>query len=134
MNAVTWLRVARGYAFAVGAMDFLTGLGLVTMPELTLGLMQAEAPGEEAWVFVRFLGAFVGAVGASYLWAARSGSGSLRTTLIVTLFFRGSAGTFAAGAVLTGHLGLVWLGVAVTDLGCVAAQLWWLRRGADGDA
>ena len=58
-------------------------------------------------VYLRFVGAFVFAVGISYLWALRrrrmSGNPALlRATLEITIIFRLSAGTFAAWAVLPG--------------------------------
>lgn len=121
------------YAVVVGAMDFLTGIGLVVTPALTLRLMGADVPDAAAWAFVRFVGVFVGAVGATYLWAARSEPVVLRTTLTVTFFFRAGAGIYAGVAVMTGQLGPAWLAVAATDLACVAAQSWLLNRGVGRD-
>ena len=67
MKKTVSLRVVRGYAGIVGAMDLATGLGLVAMPAFTLAQMGAAVPGAEALGYVRFSGVFVGAVGASYL-------------------------------------------------------------------
>lgn len=133
MTTQSLMRMARLYAAAVGSMDFLTGIGLVITPAVTLRLMGADVPDAAAWAFVRFVGVFVGAVGASYLWAARAAPAALRTTLTVTLFFRTGAGTYAGIAVMTGQLGPAWLAVAATDLACVAAQGWMLSRGVGRD-
>ena len=65
----TWL--ARRLALLAGALDFGSGLGLVALPAAMLPLMGLPVPGEEALAFVRFVGAFVAAVGACYLWALR---------------------------------------------------------------
>lgn len=127
-------RFARIYATAMGAMDFATGLGLVTLPTFTLGLMRVEPPATEAMTWVRFVGAFVGAVGASYLWAALSADGrGLRAMLGTTIIFRSAAGLYTGGAVLTGSLGSAWLAVTVTDLACVVVQSVLLARGVGRD-
>ena len=130
MNALKLMHVARGYTVIVGAMDALTGLALVVAPAVTLGLMGASAPGAEAMEYVRFIGAFVAAVGASYLWiAAGRAPAAFRAGLWVTLFFRLGAGGFALTAVLRGVFDAGWLIVGATDLGCVAVQAWFLAKG-----
>jgi hypothetical protein len=63
------LQGVRAYATLVGAMDLATGLALMTVPAWTLARMGAAVPGAEALGYVRFSGAFVAAVGASYLLA-----------------------------------------------------------------
>jgi hypothetical protein len=63
------LQGVRAYAALVGAMDLATGLALMTVPAWTLARMGAAVPGAEALGYVRFSGAFVAAVGASYLLA-----------------------------------------------------------------
>ena len=131
MKTIRW---AKGLALCAGAMDTATGLGLMFAPDLTLRAMQVAAPSAEALVFLRWVGAFVGAVGASYLVAlARGGAGTLRETLATTLLFRLAAGGYCAAAVLGGTLAPRWIVVAFTDLGLAAVQAWLLRRGGRDD-
>lgn len=128
-------RWVRGYAGVVGAMDATTGVALVVAPAFTLARMWAPVPGAEALVMVRLVGAFVAAVGTSYLWAlARGGAARLRTVLEVTLLARAAAGSFCVVAVAAGELAPAWLIVAATDLGCAGLQAWILRRGWSEDA
>ena len=128
------LKLARGLAVVAGAMDAATGAGLVLLPEWTLGCMGVGTPGAEALVFLRWVGAFVGAVGIAYLAAlARGGAARLREVFVTTLLFRAAAGGFCAAAVLGGALEPRWITVAFTDGALVAAQLWLLRRGGWAD-
>lgn len=118
----------RRFAWAAGVMDLATGAGLIVAPGWTLGWMGVETPGAEALVFLRWVGAFVGAVGASYLMAAaRRSEGHLREALSLTLLFRLAAGGYCAAAVLGGALSLPWIVVAVTDLSLAGLQAYWLR-------
>lgn len=129
MNNEKLLRFARWFAVAAGGGDFLTGVGLVAAPTLTLGAMGVAVPGAEALVFLRFVGAFVGAVGASY-WIALATRQPDRLWAVfrVTLVLRLSAGTFVLGAVATGALVWPWLSVTATDFLIAAVQLWLLGR------
>ena len=124
------LKLARGLAVVAGGMDFCTGIGLVATPATMLGLMGAKIPdGASADVFLRWVGAFVAAVGASYLMALICGGSSrLRTTLELTALFRFAAGLFSLCAIMSGELGLGWAGVPAGDLALVAAQIWLVRR------
>lgn len=125
-NRLKWIR--SGAALA-GAMDFLTGVALVFAPAPTLRLMQVAPPGAEAMVFLRWVGAFVGAVGASYLLAAWNGSETrLRAVLSLTVVFRLAAGGYSAAAIWAGWLSPAWASVPVTDLALVVVQLWLLGR------
>ena len=125
----TWL--ARRLALLAGALDFGSGLGLVALPAAMLPLMGLPVPGEEALTFVRFVGAFVAAVGACYLWALRRPGERLRVVLGATLWFRLAAGSYVLGAVLRGSLDASWLTVTAADYGLIVAQLWLLARGAE---
>lgn len=132
-------RIALGLSLGAGALDFGTGLGLVAAPALVLALMGVAPVGAEAETFLRWVGAFVGAVGASYLWAvwrwrASGNPALLRATLELTVIFRLAAGGFSAWALATGRLPLLWVSVPVTDFALAAAQVWLLRRGALGPA
>ena len=123
-------KMAVALAWAAGAMDLATGLGLVGLPAWTLTAMRVPVPGAEALVFVRFVGAFVGAVGATYLWAARRPAERLRIAFLATMWFRGSAAGYVAAAVLAGWLASGWVTVSATDGALVAAQAWLLAKGA----
>ena len=128
MNHPRWLQLARTLALLAGGMDALTGLGLVLAPALTLTCMLVPVPGPEALLYLRFIGVFVFAVGASYLVALRRGGPeSLRAVFRFTIPFRAGAGLFTGIAVLTRSLAPAWIGVAVTDLLLVALQVWLLR-------
>lgn len=131
-NTVT---LARWLALGAGAMDLLTGLGLVFMPTWVLPLMRVAVPAGDGLVFLRWVGAFVGAVGASYLLAVdRGGVDRLRSVLEFTIPFRLAAGGFSAAAVLLGWLPVMWASVPVTDLALVGVQVWLLNRGGWGAA
>lgn len=122
-------KIARYLALAAGLMDLSTGLGLVLLPALTLKLMLVAVPGPEALVFVRFVGAFVAAVGASYLWALNCPVERLRPVLGATMLFRLSAGSYTLVAVCLGTLSPAWLTVTAADFSLVALQSWLLSRG-----
>lgn len=141
--SVAWLGVGyfmkkRGWgqwmALGAGAMDLGTGVGLVLAPVWTLARMGVPAPGtNEAEWFMRFVGAFVGAVGATYLWAAAWPEERLRVTFGATIWLRGSAALFTGAAVALGPLAPAWLAVTATDGALVVAQAWWLTRKAGRD-
>lgn len=131
---MTTKRQAWWLALGAGSMDFATGLGLVFAPATALALMGAAAPGAEALVFLRWVGAFVGAVGASYLLAlARGGDARLRAVLEFTIVFRLAAGGFSAAALGLGWLPWVWASVPAADFALAGAQAWLLRREDFGD-
>ena len=122
--------IAVWLALAAGALDFATGVGLVARPALVLQLMGAAVPGEEALLYLRWVGAFVAAVGACYLWAlGRKDVTLLRHTLELTILFRIAAGLFSAWALATGQLPGAWGSVPVTDLVLAAGQAWLLKCG-----
>lgn len=124
------LRWARRLALGAGAMDFSTGLGLVFAPAFVLPLMHVAVPSGDGLVFLRWTGAFVGAVGASYLLAwMRGGRARLRAVLEFTIVFRLAAGGFSAVAIMLGWLSPAWVSVPAADLALVAAQAWLLTRG-----
>jgi hypothetical protein len=123
-QAAVWL------ALAAGGLDSSTGLALVFVPATVLGLMGAAVPGTEALIYLRWIGAFVTAVGFSYLWAlGRRDVARLRHTLELTIWFRLAAGLYSTWAVVTGRLPAAWSSVPVTDLVLAVAQAWLLRRG-----
>ena len=130
MTADSLLKVARTLAVAAGGLDFATGVGLVTLPAFTLARMGAPVPGEEALLYVRFVGVFVASVGATYLGAwALGGAARLRSVFGFTLPFRAGAGSFTGVAVAMGALGPAWLVVTATDLALAGVQSWLLAKG-----
>lgn len=132
MNAV---RLSRWLALFAGAMDFCTGLLLVGTPEFALRLMRVPGVSLAEAVYLRWVGAFVAAVGFVYLWALlRGGLPRLRFTLEFTLPFRFAAGVYSAWAVLTGRLAPGWTSVPLTDFALVAAQLALLKFLPSSDA
>jgi hypothetical protein len=114
-------------------MDAVTGTMLVFAPACTLKLMLIEqAPTEP--VYMRFIGAFVMAVGFSYLLplfesaAARRDArvcGVLETTMIIRL----TIGSFVAASVVSDGLDTAWLSVGISDLVLGSAQVFLLQRG-----
>lgn len=123
------LRLAQWFALIAGSMDLLTGVGLVFLPELTLRMMRADPVSAEALVFLQWVGAFVGSVGASYFWAlARGGEARLRTVFEITALCRLFVGLFSAWNILQGSLALVWISVPLTDLALAGAQVWLLKK------
>jgi len=122
-------RLARLFTLAAGLMDFMTGLGLVFFPAQLLPLMRVPVPTADSLVFFRFVGAFVAAVGATYLWAwSRRDTAHLRFVFAFTIPFRFAAGTYSAAAIFLNWLPPAWISVPLTDLALVAAQLWLLRQ------
>jgi hypothetical protein len=122
-------RIANILVPVVGCLDFFTGLGLTLVPKQILPLMRVPVPGEEALVYLRFVGVFVMAVGACYLWTLfRFGRERLRTMLELTLLFRLAAGIFSAAAITLNWLAPAWVSVPITDLALAAIQLWLVKK------
>jgi uncharacterized protein YjeT (DUF2065 family) len=120
-----------GWCALAGSLDALTGLLLVIAPAAVLRMLGAgELPDQP--VFLRFVGAFVGAVGLSYLYpfvlAPIRRAARLRVVLEVTALERLVVFAFTTTAIATGTLGARWASVPATDLLLAAAQLWLLRR------
>lgn len=119
------------YCLLVGLGETATGLLLLTAPLWTLHLMSVhEVPSEP--IYLRFIGAFVAAIGSTY-WIPRLLSSSelrrrRRTVLEVTTWERAVVGLFVLTAVLTGALGTAWCSVCLTDLGLAALQAVLLSR------
>jgi hypothetical protein len=91
-------------------------------------------PGAEALIYLRWVGAFVAAVGASYLIALVIGGGArLRAVFEFTIVFRLAAGVFSAVAIARGWLAPVWVSVPLADFALAAVQAWLLRKGVGRD-
>ncbi|MFT3783157.1 MAG: hypothetical protein QM790_14205 [Nibricoccus sp.] len=122
-------KLARVVALLAGTLDFCTGLGLVFAPKLLLPLMRVTTPGEDALIYLRFVGAFVAAVGGSYLWAlVRGGTERLRSTLELTIIFRLLAGGYSSAAIVMGWLPIAWSSVPLTDFTLVCLQFWLVKK------
>lgn len=132
------MKLPRGmalFAIAVGSCDAATGAALIALPLWTLRQMGVAALPAEP-VFVRWIGAFVLAVGLAYLYpfVLRAGGPRrrrerLRTIFEVTFLARALVAVVAGGAIASGHLERAWLGVPLFDAAVALAQLVLLRRG-----
>jgi len=123
-------QLARWLALGAGALDGAMGGGLLMGPAFTLQAMGLPVPGAEALLFVRFVGVFVAAVGATYLWAWWRPVERLRVVLGATIFFRVATGSYTGAAVLLGALPRAWGQVTLADSALIAAQAWLLAKGA----
>lgn len=131
MSSVTPTRLARWLLLATGVGDVGAGLALAFAPAAALAMAGLAAPGDEALVYLRWVGVFAGAVGVLYL---RGGSGArVREVLGSTLIFRAPVGVFVTVAVLRGWLAPVWAGVALINVGLVVVQAGLLAKGAGRD-
>jgi hypothetical protein len=122
-------RLARFFALAAGLLDFGSGVGLALAPAKVLPLLRMPAPTAEALVYLRFVGAFVTAVGVSYLLAlVLGGIGRLCAVFEFTLVFRFATGIFVAIAVARDWLAFPWASVIATDFALIGIQLWLLPK------
>lgn len=126
---MTTVRFARLLSLVAGLLDLGTGFGLVVLPAKILPLMHVSVPAGEALTYLRFVGAFVAAVGACYLWTLlRGGVLRLRGMLELTVLFRLSAGGFSAVAISLGLLSTSWSSVPATDFVLAAIQIWLVTK------
>jgi hypothetical protein len=124
-------RIGRWVLLGAGSLDFTSGLLLTLAPGFALPLMGVATPQGDGLIFLRWVGAFVWAVGASYLVALLvGGTARRRHVLEFTLPFRFAAGGFSAAAIGLGWLTPAWISVPLTDFALVLLQVWLLRRGA----
>jgi hypothetical protein len=113
------------YCLVVGAIDGATGVLLVWAPELTLGLMGITTVPPET-IFLRFIGAFVAAVGLLYwlpLLPPRTGYERRRVVLEATALVRTCVGCFVFAAIVSGSLEPSWFSVSAFDLALAATQV-----------
>lgn len=125
-------QVASAYTAVAGGMDAVTGPWLVFAPASALAAMGVEP--EDDLLFVSFVGAFVGAVGWTYLWALwrwrrRGDTEFLRAVWRITVLFRLAAGTFCLAQIATDSLDLGWASVPAADYLFAGIQIWLLRAG-----
>jgi hypothetical protein len=123
------------FCLAAGLMDASTGLALIAAPTFTLSLMGIGSMPAEP-IFLRWIGAFVLAVGLSYFLALRLEAGRLvttddqplATTLTISALVRSVIAVFVATSVAAGALEAMWSSVAVTDAAVAAIQIAILRK------
>lgn len=123
-------RWGRLYCLLAGACDAGTGAALMVAPAFTVGLM-GTGPAPAQAVYLRFVGAFVAAVGLAYLYPfllpPRRGrwAGVVEVTALVRLV----VAAFVGLAVAARALEPAWLTVTVVDAGLAVTQLGLLGRG-----
>jgi hypothetical protein len=122
-----------GYQLIAGISDTSTGVLLIAAPVFTVRMMGVSVP-YDATPFLSFIGAFVLAVGLSYLYGAllirrTGGVPRLEAVWLLTAIIRSSVAIFVLGAVMSRMLSPGWLTIAVFDGICVVIQARGLRRG-----
>jgi len=121
------------YQLIAGFSDASTGALLIAAPVFTIRMMGLSVPPDAA-PFLSFIGAFVMAVGLSYLYGAllvrrTGGVRRLEAVWLLTAIIRSSVAIFVLAAVLEGTLAPGWLSIAIFDGICVLIQARGLRRG-----
>ena len=121
------------YQLIAGVSDASTGALLIAAPVFTIRMMGLSVP-RDATPFLSFIGAFVLAVGISYLYGAMlihraGGVPRLEAVWLLTAIIRSSVAIFVLAAVLNGTLAAGWLTIAIFDGICVCIQARGLRRG-----
>lgn len=122
-----------GYQLIAGISDTSTGVLLIAAPVFTVRMMGVSVP-YDATPFLSFIGAFVLAVGLSYLYGAllirrTGGVPRLEAVWLLTAIIRSSVAIFVLGAVMNRTFSPGWLTIAVFDGICVVIQARGLRRG-----
>ena len=121
------------YQLVAGFSDTSTGALLIAAPVFTIRMMGLSVP-YDATPFLSFIGAFVLAVGLSYLYGAllvrrTNGMPRLEAVWLLTAIIRSSVAIFVLAAVLKGSLAPGWLGIAIFDGICALIQARGLRQG-----
>jgi hypothetical protein len=121
------------YQLIAGVSDASTGALLIVAPVFTVRMMRLSVP-YDATPFLSFIGAFVLAVGLSYLYGAllihrTGGVPRLEAVWLLTAIIRSSVAIFVMAAVLSGTLAIGWITIALFDGICVVIQARGLRRG-----
>lgn len=122
-----------GYQLVAGLSDASTGALLIAAPVFTIRMMGIAVP-SDATPFLSFIGAFVLAVGLSYLYGAllvrrTSGFPRLEAVWVMTAMIRSSVAIFIVAAVVSSSLSPKWLTIAIFDGICALIQARGLRRG-----
>ncbi len=125
-------RLAALYTAIAGGLDAVIGPWLVFAPASALAVLGVEP--EDDTLFVSWMGAFVAAVGWSYLWALQrwlkhGDTNFLRAVWRVTILFRLAAGGFCAAQITADLLDPAWASVPLADCLFAGTQIWLLRAG-----
>lgn len=108
-----------------GSMDAGTGLLLIAAPQLTVLLMGLDSEATPV-AHMRFIGAFVFAIGSLYFVALRyAGAGRVsewRALWIATAWARLCVGSVVAWLIARGDLEVAWISVPLSDLTLGALQ------------
>lgn len=126
MNKVNFLRL---WSLASGAMDTVTGLLLIVAPAFVLQMLRISPPAADAWVFLRWIGVFVMAVGMSYGLAVFGKRAQGEVVWIFTALVRMMVAVFVLVQVAAAAMPPAWLGVAASDGAVALVQIIVLRRG-----
>jgi hypothetical protein len=126
MNRLVFLKF---WSVAVGTMDALTGLLLVTAPGFVLQLLKIAPPSADALVFLSWIGVFVMAVGLSYGFALGSHRGRGETVWAFTALVRVLVAVFVVVRIVGGSLEAAWGMVALSDFSVAVVQILILRKG-----
>lgn len=112
------------FCLLAGSIDLATGLLLVIAPTMVFAWLEL-APKANDLFFPRYLGVFVGAVGASYFLPRVLGSGreGWRMMLAITALIRLAVALFLTLELVMGTAALTWIGVLLTDLILAAVQI-----------
>ena len=111
--------ILKWWSVGTGAMDAVTGLLLIVVPQLVLKLLGIAPLATDALVFLSWVGVFVMAVGLSY-GLALTGRARGEVVWMFTGLVRAMVAVFLTIKVLCGALEPAWLLVAAGD-GIVAA-------------
>jgi cytochrome b subunit of formate dehydrogenase len=123
-------RFTLGFTAIAGLMDSVSGLMLVIAPEFTLRIMGVPVVYTD-WIFIQFVGAFVFAVGSTYLIGLEAvlAKGSwldLKVVWKMTAFIRLAICAFTGLAIYTGNLEPYWISVPATDGIMALFQFYWI--------
>ena len=117
-----------------GLMDSASGSLLLLAPQFALQLMGVPPVVAEAWIFVRFIGAFVFSVGCLYLFAlvpviTANRWGWMSGVFAVTAWVRAVICLFTTVAIISGALSLAWWSVPLSDGLLALIQVWAIGKG-----
>lgn len=126
MKKLLFLKV---WSIGMGAMDAMTGVLLILVPEQVLGLLKIEPPSPDALVFLSWIGVFVMAVGLSYGMALGKSSSQGETVWAFTALVRIMVAIFLTFMIIGGALPVAWAVVAVSDGLVAVVQIGIVRKG-----
>jgi Na+-driven multidrug efflux pump len=125
---MTKLNFLKIWSVMVGGMDALTGLLLIVTPATVLRLLQIEAPGADALVYLSWIGVFVLAVGLSYGLALGKHRGRGETVWMFTALARMLVAVFLITQITLKNMAPAWIVVALSDGVVAAVQMIILRK------